>query len=106
MNTVIRNAAILIFLLIAGISFAEKEYSVKWVATVEQTKDDEATLVFNAKLDKGWHTYSQFTPDGGPIATAFTYTKSKSYELNGKTAEPRPDEAFDKDFGVKVLSFK
>jgi thiol:disulfide interchange protein len=105
MTKVIRNIVTLALLFITGFSFAQKEYPVKWTASVEQTSDNEATLVFTAKLDKGWHMYSQFTPDGGPIATAFTFTKSISYSLVGKTSEPKPEEKFDKDFGVKVLSF-
>ncbi len=107
MNTIYRTATALCFLLISMNLFAQQqERPIKWVGSVEQTKADSATLVFTANIDKEWHIYSQFTPDGGPIATVFTYPKTTSFTLAGKTSEPKADEAFDKDFGVKVLTLK
>ena len=46
-----------------------------------------------------------------PIATAFSYPAPDkkpvaNYILIGKTSEPKPDEAFDKDFGVKVMTLQ
>ena len=76
MKKMIRNIATLVLLLMVGLSFAQ--HPVKWTASVEQTNDAEATLVFKAKIEKGWHMYSQFTPDGGPQATVFTYDKSNN----------------------------
>ena len=107
MNKIIKITTTLVLLLIATNSDAQpQERPIKWVAAVEQTKDDSATLVFTANIEKTWHIYSQFTPDGGPIATAITYPKSKQFEFAGKTIEPKADEAFDKDFGVKVMTLQ
>jgi len=107
MNKIIQATTAILLLLIAANTFAQQqERPIKWVATVEQIKPDSATLIFTANIEKGWHTYSQFTPDGGPIATAFTFPKSSTYVVAGKTSEPKPDEAFDKDFGVKVMTLQ
>ncbi len=107
MNKIIKITSALAFLLVASNSFSQQqERPIKWEAKVEQSSSDSATLIFTAIIEKGWHTYSQFTPDGGPIATAFNYPKATGYDLIGKTSEPKPDESFDKDFGVKVLSLK
>src|ERR1039457_6718004 len=65
---------------------------VKWTETVEKAKaklvmkgdtgkhfkiqqadNDTAYLVFTAKIDKGWHLYSQFVDAGGPIPTSFKF---------------------------------
>ncbi len=106
MNTKISNIIGLFLIVLSLNSFGQKEYPAKWTTSVEQSNGDEATLVFNVKLDAKWHIYSQFTPDGGPLPTVFNFTKSKSFELVGKATEPKAEEAFDKDFGVKVMSFK
>ena len=107
MNKFIKTTTIAFFLLLTANSFAQQqERPLKWTGKVEQTTADSATIIFTAIIEKGWHTYSQFTPDGGPIGTVFTFPKSRAYDTVGKTSEPKPDEAFDKDFGVKVLSLK
>jgi thiol:disulfide interchange protein DsbD len=78
---------------------------VKWSYKVEQ-KGQEATLIFKATVDKGWHVYSQFIPDGGPIPTSFTFTPDKNYTLVGKVAEPKGEEIFDSNFEIKLKFFE
>lgn len=84
-------------------SFSQILRPVKWSYSIEQTKDGEATLLFKAKIEREWHIYSQFTPDGGPMPMTFTFTPNRSYELVGKVTEPSPHAEFDSTFGVKVL---
>ena len=38
-------------------------------------------------MNSPWHTYSQFTPDGGPVATQFSFAKNPLYTLEGKVKE-------------------
>src|ERR1700722_15985360 len=106
MNKIIPKTIALLLLLSINSFAQQQERPILWTGKVEQTKPDSAILVFTANIEKAWHTYSQFTPDGGPIATAITYPKSNSFVLVGKTSEPKPDEAFDKDFGVKVMTLQ
>jgi len=77
---------------------------VKWSFKVEQTTPDEATLLLIAKIDKGWHLYSQDIPQGGPLPTTFTFEKSKNYELIGKVKEPTPIVENDPNFDM-ILKF-
>ena len=85
-------------------TFAQGALSpVKWTFSVEE-KGNEATLIFKANIEEGWHIYSQFTPDGGPLPTVFTFEEKGCYKLEGKVSEPRPHEEFDSTFGVKVLT--
>jgi len=93
-----------ISLLFCVAAFAQKNPS-SWNYTVEEKSGSEATLLFRLKLDKGWHVYSQNTPDGGPLPMVYKFNPSNCYELIGKCTEPVPHEEFDSIFGVKVMTF-
>lgn len=77
---------------------------VKWSFKVEQSAPDEATLMFIAKADKGWHVYSQDIPPGGPIPTTFSFEKSAHFKLVGKVTEPKAIVENDPNFDM-VLKF-
>ena len=80
---------------------------VKWKTKVEKISDTEFNLVFEAKIDEGWHMYSQFTPDGGPLPVEFTFKDSKgNYTLVGKAKESKTHKRFNTDFGVDELYFE
>lgn len=80
---------------------------VHFKLSTKKISDCEYDLVFNANIDDTWHMYSQKKlGDDGPNPTAFTFNKSKDYELVGKTNESKPVEEFDKVFEMKVLYFK
>ncbi len=78
---------------------------VKWHYSVKETSATEAELVFTAKLDAGWHLYSQYTSPDGPIALAFEFNESGDYKRIGKVSEPKPHEENDPIFGCVVKSF-
>ncbi len=77
-----------------------------WTFTKEDNKNGEYTLIFKMKLDAGWHTYSQFTDDGGPIPMLFTFDKSSCFSRIGKVTEPKPHTEYDSLFMVNVMSFE
>ncbi len=89
----------------AFFSFAQIQDPAKWTYTVKDLNDTESELVFTAKLDEGWHLYSQYTDPAGPIAISFEFAPSKDYKLVGKVSEPKPHEEYDQDFGCTVRSF-
>lgn len=95
----------LLLLLCPWVTNAQLINPAKWTFSVEKGKKDEATLVFQVKLDAEWHMYSQFTPDGGPLPTVFNFEAGNCYERIGKVTEPKPHEDFDSTFMVKVLQF-
>lgn len=94
----------LLLILFVATAAAQNLHPVKWTYTVEQKNPGEATLVFTANIEKGWHIYSQVTPDGGPLPTVFSFNAGKSFELIGKPSEPAPHEEYDSTFEVKVLT--
>ena len=53
---------------------------VKWTFTQNKISENLVELEFNAKIDSGWHLYSQYTGqyygDDGPVPTSFTFFDS------------------------------
>ncbi|MCK8480166.1 protein-disulfide reductase DsbD family protein [Psychroserpens algicola] len=79
---------------------------VTWEASVEKISDTEYVLVSKAKIDQGWHLYSQNVPDDGPIPTTFDYTLENGVELIGNTNEEEGVTIDDKVFQMKVKYFE
>lgn len=82
---------------------AQIEEPVKWTYSAQKISDTEANLLIKATIDKGWHVYSQFIEDGGPVPTSFKFTPSADYTLIGKVSEsPKAVTAFDPNFGMQI----
>jgi DsbC/DsbD-like thiol-disulfide interchange protein len=104
----------LIFLFLAVASQAQfpdpnaKIYDpVKWSFSSEKLNDNEYNLIITAKIEKGWHVYSQFIGEGGPIPTSFKFKPSSDYKLIDKVTEsPKAETAFDKTFGMQIAWHK
>lgn len=91
--------------LMGNFVFAQQLDPAKWTYSVKETSATEAELVFTAKIDDGWHLYSQYTDPAGPLPIVFEFTKSADYELVGKVQEPKPHEELDPLFDCVVKSF-
>jgi thiol:disulfide interchange protein len=79
---------------------------VKWTSKIEK-KGNNAVLIFDGTIEKDWHMYSQFTPDGGPLALEITFKNQKgNYELIGKAKEGKTRTAFNDVFGVDETFFE
>ncbi|MBC7758760.1 MAG: hypothetical protein H7069_07895, partial [Phormidesmis sp. FL-bin-119] len=86
---------------------AKIEDPVRWSYRSEKVTDTEFDLVITATIEKGWHVYSQFIKDGGPIPTSFKFTPSKTYKLKGAVSElPKAVSAFDKNFDMQIAWHK
>lgn len=80
---------------------------VIWEQEHHKITDSVYELVLSAKIYEGWHVYSQFTPDGGPLQMEFTYTNSGTdYELIGTTEESEATTEFSEIFEVDETFFK
>jgi|ADGO01.1.fsa_nt_gi hypothetical protein len=89
---IIKHIRILIVLLVLtpwsfAPASAQVHDPVRWDFKVESVSGTEATLAFTAILDDGWHIYSQFMEDGGPLPTSFTFEPSEKYTLVGEVEE-------------------
>ncbi|MDR9457755.1 MAG: cytochrome c biogenesis protein CcdA [Salegentibacter sp.] len=82
---------------------------ISWEAEVEQENDSIYNLIFTAKLEEGWHLYSQQEADIdiAPIPTKFTYNNTpETYELIGETEEPEAEPYYDEVFGADIIYFE
>ncbi len=101
----------IVFLLVAFFAFVTANSQVldpvKWKSKTEKISETEYNLVLEATIDSGWHLYSQFTPDGGPIPLSFAFAPAKGvYELVGKTKESTYKKHFNDVFGVDEFFFE
>ena len=78
---------------------------VKWTYSVKQLPNNEAELIFEAKIEPNWHMYSQFFEDGGPVKMTFNFEKSDAYELLGEVQEFTPKTEHDEIFDIDVQYF-
>jgi thiol:disulfide interchange protein DsbD len=93
----------LLLVLLVLQSQAQIENPVKWSYSAQKTGKNETNVQIKASIQKGWHLYSQFIEDGGPIPTSFTFSPSKDFQLEGKVSEsPKAVTAFDPNFGMKI----
>jgi len=101
----------ILFLFLMLVAFANGNSQildpVKWKTKVEKISDTEFNLVFEATIEEGWHMYSQFTPDGGPLPVEFTFKDAKgNFTVLGKAKESATHKRFNTDFGVDELYFE
>jgi thiol:disulfide interchange protein len=91
---------LLLFLLLnAGLK--SQVVHVKWSWEAKKHSDCEYDLVFKAKIDKYYHTFS-IEKSGDSRPTSFTFAPSQDYELVGKMKEPKPHRIDDEIMGVTL----
>jgi len=78
---------------------------VTWDFSQKQISDHEIELQFKATIDEGWHLYSQFIEEDGPVPTEFTFTTEGGYSLVGIPKEGLPIEEFDPNFDMILKYF-
>jgi len=76
-----------------------------WSFTVEQNAKGEAILISTAKLDSGWHLYSQYISDKGP-RTEFAYDSLDTHKFLGDTQEGKPSKEYNPYLEMEVLYFE
>jgi thiol:disulfide interchange protein DsbD len=97
----------LLALLIFTNGFSQILDPVKWKSKTEKITETEFNLILEGKIDAGWHLYSQFTPDGGPIPLGIQYEESAgNYQLVGKTKESKTKKEFNTVFEVDEIFFE
>lgn len=102
-----RNISTALFLFFLAFSLKAQVYNpIAWKFTQTKVNDSEYTLTMQATIEKGWHLYSQTTPDSITIPTAFTFKPDPGYVLDGKTAEGEPIKKFEKVFNTELKYFE
>ncbi len=114
MRKVLINVFLLSFLFLFNFSFQFSQKTnaqildpVKWTYWTEKINDTEYYLVFKAKIDKGFHMYSQNVGDGGPLPTEFIFEDPKGFNVIDKALEiPKPKKEYEEAFMMDVLYFE
>ena len=101
----IRNKVFAILLLACGLASAQILEPVSWSTSVRTLEGGRLELVASAKIDAGWHVYSQFIGSDGPIPTTFMTPDSKDLVVQRPVREPKPIIEFDKNFGMELAYF-
>jgi thiol:disulfide interchange protein DsbD len=101
---------LLLFLLatLGGITAATAQVldPVHWSFSVKRARADTFSLHLTARIDAGWHVYSQQAGDG-PIPTSFTFEDNPAVTLVGDTREIGSEQkTFDKVFNSTLRYYE
>jgi thiol:disulfide interchange protein DsbD len=98
--------AILALLVISLPGFCQSESPVKWSFESRKKSSHVYEIVLHATVAEPWHIYSQFTPDGGPLATEIIFASNPIIVMDGSPKEVgKLLTQYDKNFGVDVRYF-
>ena len=87
-------------------SFAQMYDPVQWDFSQEKISDNEIELQFKAHIEKGWHLYSQYLPEGvDAYPTEFVFINTDNYDVDGEMIEPKPIREPDPMFENLVLPY-
>ncbi|NVO10218.1 MAG: thioredoxin family protein [Bacteroidales bacterium] len=85
---------------------AQIEDPVTWGFKAKKIEGKKYEIVINASIEQGWHLYSTSLPEGGPIATTFTFKQSPDFKLVGKVKEISiPIKEHDEIFNLDLSFF-
>lgn len=86
--------------------YAQDSNPVKWSFTSKKINAKTVEVHLVATIEKGWHIYSQTTPEGGPVPTTVTLVTNPMLQQTGKIKEVgKLEEHHEKLFGVDVKQF-
>ena len=101
-----KNILFTLFLSIATLAYGQMETPVTISASVD-VNGTEATVMFKASIQEGWHMYSANLPSGGPTAATVEFETLEGAELVGGITPGKGEiEKDDPIFGMKVKYFE
>jgi hypothetical protein len=106
LNRMRKIAFFLAFLTFVKLGTAQIAEPVKWTFTAKKMAGNRYEVHLTATIDKGWHMYSQATPDGGPVPTTVRFNRNPVLTLVGETKEVgKMEQHLEPLFGVEVKQF-
>ncbi len=102
-----RKIIFLFFILsVSFMATAQIKDPVEWMFSAKKINNEDYEIHMTARIDKGWHIYSQSTPEGGPVPTSFIFNKNPLVSLDDKTKEVGTlEKNHEPLFGVEVKQF-
>lgn len=74
-------------LLTGSLTMAQSSKQVSWIYSAKKIADRTYEVHMTATIGGDFHLYAQDAGGEGPVATAFTFTKSPLYSLTGAVKE-------------------
>lgn len=94
-------------LLTLTFGYGQKTEPLLWKTIVEKVSETEYVLSAEAKIDSGWHLYSQNVPSKSTVATTFMFDDSEGgFTLLGNTTEEEGKVTEDPILKAKVKCFE
>lgn len=91
------------FMLVVFTSNGQSHAPVLWSFEAERLSGPEAVITVTADVANGWHLYSQFSGENGPVPTRFIFNTQDRYQLVGQTEESgRAITFYDSIYEMKV----
>jgi thiol:disulfide interchange protein DsbD len=101
------NRIVFLIAIIFCFSAVNAQQKIAWTYSTKKLVNNQYEVHMTANPPIGWHIYSQFTPDGGPIPTSFSFSKNALTILVGKVVENgKLIKYYDKNFKVDVKYFE
>ncbi len=97
---------VLLFLLGPNQGYTQIYDPVVWDTDVVVLSENEYELQAIARIEEGWHLYSQNVPKDGPIPTHFIFETSTDYELLGVFEEEAGKVVNDPVFKLRITYFE
>ena len=98
-----KSISLFLLFLISLASFGEIIHPITWHFSTKEISATEKQLIFSATIEQGWHLYGIDLPEGGPVATTFSFNTTKGVKLLGKVkAEHSPKVKYDKQFDMDL----
>ncbi|MFT4093040.1 MAG: protein-disulfide reductase DsbD family protein [Niabella sp.] len=87
-------------------AYAQIKQPAKWNFSAKKIDATTYEVHLTAVIDAGWHTYSQTTPDGGPVATDIKFVTNPLVIIQGPAKEiGKLEQKHEPIFGVDVKQF-
>jgi len=101
-----RMLALSIAVFVATLSAPHMQNPAKWNFSSKKIDATTYEISMTATLERGWHIYSQTTPEGGPVPTTIEYTKNPLVNLQGTAKETgKLEQRHEELFGVDVKQY-
>ena len=101
-----RKILFLLLLSVPFASFAQMQNPINWSFSSKKIGEGKIEVHLTATIQRGWHTYSQTTPDGGPAPTSITFNRNPLLTMQGSAQEVGKLEQHNEPlFGVDVKQF-
>ena len=94
-----------ILLVINGLALSQILDPVKWSFNKSDLGNNEYELVFKASIEKKWHLYSQFVPEGEgmPVKTSFYFYDIKGIEFIGDDVKITEEASYEKENDIDYI---